>query len=65
MTTFQKVVATMAFGTMVGLAVSGAMQVTINNLHKATAVQCLDHQWPSDKHVAMMSWCKQNQLKTE
>jgi len=34
------------------------------NLERATAKQCLEHDWPADKHQAHMAWCAANGYAT-
>jgi hypothetical protein len=34
------------------------------NLERATAKQCLEHDWPADKHQAHMAWCADNGYAT-
>jgi hypothetical protein len=35
-------------------------QVTIHQLDKATAKQCINHEWPATQHSAHMEWCATN-----
>ena len=35
------------------------------NLEKATTDQCLNHDWPVDKHQAHMAWCAANGYATD
>ena len=41
-----------------------AMPVTVHMLDKATAQQCVNHDWPSSAHHVHMDWCKTTGYKT-
>ena len=38
--------------------------VGVNQLDKATAKQCLAHDWPAEKHQVHMTWCAANNYPT-
>ena len=62
---FNKVVAlyfTITFTCVGATALSAA--VGVNQLDKATAKQCLTHDWPADKHQVHMDWCADNNYPT-
>ena len=35
-------------------------QVTVHQLDKATAHQCINHDWPADAHNIHLAWCAAN-----
>ena len=39
---------------------AGAMSASIARLHEATATQCANHDWPTDKHDIHIEWCLDN-----
>lgn len=49
-------VAAFSFGT---LAVNTASLV-VATLEQSTAAQCLNHDWPDDKHDIHIEWCLDN-----
>ena len=46
------------------IVIGVAMPVTVHMLDKATAQQCVNHDWPSSAHHVHMDWCKINGYKT-
>ena len=46
-----------------GIQLAGAFYV-LPNLERATTKQCLEHDWPVDKHQAHMAWCAANGYAT-
>ncbi len=49
-----------AFAVFIGIGT----QVTVYQLDKATAQQCISHDWPKDAHQVHMAWCAANQYPT-
>jgi len=43
---------------------SASAVYVLPNLERATAKQCLEHDWPADKHQAHMAWCAANGYKS-
>lgn len=39
-------------------------QVTVHQLDKATAKQCITHDWPADAHNIHLAWCAANNYPT-
>jgi hypothetical protein len=39
-------------------------QVTIHQLDKATAKQCINHEWPVEAHDIHLAWCAANNYPT-
>jgi hypothetical protein len=39
-------------------------QITIHKLDKATAHQCINHDWPTDAHEIHLAWCAANNYPT-
>jgi hypothetical protein len=39
-------------------------QVTLHQLDKATAHQCINHDWPADAHNIHLAWCAANNYPT-
>jgi len=49
-----------AFPVIIAASIPGV----INALDKATAVQCIQHDWPAAAHQVHMDWCADNGYKT-
>ena len=39
---------------------AGAMSSSIAHLKEQTAIQCVNHDWPTDKHDIHIEWCLDN-----
>ena len=39
-------------------------QITIHQLDKATAHQCINHDWPTEAHDIHLAWCAANNYPT-
>ena len=39
-------------------------QISIHKLDKATAHQCINHDWPADAHDIHLAWCAANNYPT-
>jgi hypothetical protein len=47
-----------------GLMAVVATQISVQKLESATAIQCMQHDWPAKAHEIHMAWCAANNYKT-
>jgi hypothetical protein len=58
-------IATIATYVIIAASIMGiGSQVTLHQLDKATAHQCINHDWPADAHNIHLAWCAANNYPT-